>query len=78
MSTYWSDWNEIHQSANFNRTAIYRIRLVSEAEQVHICRFLGTDKAGILCIGKTTVMESRRSQFVRALNEHSDIQKEIY
>lgn len=67
MSISWSDWKEINQSANYNQPAIYRVRLVREGKPVQICRFLGTDKDGILCIGKTTNMDSRRKQFVKAL-----------
>ncbi len=67
MSISWSDWKDINHSANCNQPAIYRIRLAKEGKPVQICRFLGTDKDGILCIGKTTNMDSRRKQFIKAL-----------
>jgi len=34
---------------------------------IEIRRFLGIDRNGILCIGKTTQLASRRKQFIRGL-----------
>jgi len=63
----WSNWEYIDTPTKFNKSAIYRIRMVENRNPVHISRFLGIDKRGILSIGKTSYMENRRKQFVRAL-----------
>jgi len=67
ISITWSDWREIHKAADHKGCAVYRIRLCNQKTPVRISRFLEVDNDGLLCIGKTTGMESRRKQFVNAL-----------
>ncbi len=48
--------------------AVYKIRLVIDGAVVHIPRFLCEDRSGILQIGVTDNLESRRRRFMRGLN----------
>lgn len=67
MSLTWSGWRNIINPSNYNKCAIYRIRLCERGNPVHIHRFLGIDDCGILSIGRTTNLEQRRKQFINAL-----------
>ncbi|HEY0733418.1 MAG TPA: hypothetical protein VGD69_00805 [Herpetosiphonaceae bacterium] len=61
----WSGWQPLDRPALYNRLAVYKIRLIQHDLPASIPRFLGVDTAGMLSIGKTTNMETRRLQFIR-------------
>ncbi len=61
----WSDWQPLREESNHEGAAVYELRMVrSENNPVSIPRFLSCDKNGLLSIGSTTCMESRRKQFI--------------
>ena len=61
------DWRAISEPTNHNGFAVYGIRLLNNHVVIPINRFLGTDTEGLLTIGMTTNLESRRNQFIRGL-----------
>jgi hypothetical protein len=64
----YSKWKKITEPSHCYEPAVYKIRLKdNEGFVVSIDRFLGKDKKGILCIGKTKNMETRRKKFVRGI-----------
>lgn len=53
--------------------AVYEIRMTSIGGDPNpISRFLDADKRGLLTIGETGSMESRRKQFISAIEKHSN------
>jgi hypothetical protein len=68
MRLNWSRWQPIHQPAEHNTPAVYIVRIVYAKRPVRIPRFLASDRRGILTIGKTSKMETRRRQFIRGLD----------
>ena len=61
------EWIEITEPANYNGAAVYKIRIVEKGAPAIINRFLGSDDRGIISIGMTTVMDSRRRKFVSGM-----------
>ena len=71
----WSAWAKLAQAANYNGPAVYKVRLCCSGATVSINRFLGSDKDGLLCIGKTSNLERRRKDFINGItseNGHSE------
>jgi hypothetical protein len=68
----WSDWGPLNRPCGHSRTAVYELRLVNgRARPISLPRFLAIDDCGLLSIGETGNMESRRRQFIRALEKCS-------
>ena len=68
----WSDWQPIDDGPAHDSAAVYELRLVStNGCPISIPRFLQVDNRGILSIGETGTMESRRTQFLYALEKCS-------
>ena len=61
------EWIEIAEPANYNGSAVYEIRIVERGEPAIIDRFLASDDRGIISIGMTTMMETRRRKFVSGM-----------
>lgn len=64
MGNWPGTWRDIEQRAK-RECAVYRIRLVKNTKPLCIPRFLKADKEGVLCIGYTSNMETRRKRFKR-------------
>lgn len=61
----WTAWAPIDSSAEYDGPAVYEIRLVaSDGNPLPIHRFLDCDDRGLITIGETRNMETRRRQFV--------------
>jgi hypothetical protein len=61
----WSDWQPLEKQSSHSGPAVYELRMVrGKNNPVSIPRFLACDKNGLLSIGSTTRMESRRKQFI--------------
>lgn len=64
----WMDWKPIETASERAEPAAYRIALLDAAGTPYpINRMLGTDLAGLLSIGRTNSMESRRRQFLSGM-----------
>jgi len=62
----WSEWQSLTQKAGHDGPAVYELRLVTAAGPIPVPRFLAIDQRGLLAIGETGNMDSRRRQFIRA------------
>lgn len=65
----WSDWKDIAESCGHWNAAIYEIRLMTKGKPSLIRRWLGDDAGGLLTIGQTKNMESRRNNFIRGMTK---------
>jgi hypothetical protein len=64
----WTPWKKIEAPSERSEPAAYRIALLDAAGvPLPLSRMLGIDRDGLLSIGKTTSMESRRRQFVSGM-----------
>ena len=64
----WTAWKDMNQTREHDGDAVFTIRMVKGGRAVRLPRFLGTDPDGILAIGYTANLESRRREFLRGLN----------
>lgn len=60
----WTDWKSIDDPPKHDSHAVYKVRAKLKGRILHVPRFLRQDEDGLLCIGKTTSMETRRRRFV--------------
>lgn len=67
MRLKWTRWRGVREAAGYNKAAVYRIRIKLRRKPVRVRRFLGADASGILSVGMTGNMDSRRRQFIRGL-----------
>ena len=58
-------WLLVTEPTGYTKAAVYAVRLVRRGRVVSIPRFLGVDSEGILTIGMTKQLESRRRRFIR-------------
>ena len=63
----WSSWSIVSRTCNHRGPAIYQIRVISDRIPMAIPRFLARDASGLVSIGMSSNMESRRRSFNRAL-----------
>lgn len=63
------NWGAISEPTHHNGFAVYAIRLLKNHMVIPINRFLGTDTEGLLTLGMTTNLESRRRQFIQGLKK---------
>ena len=80
MASIDVEWLEITEPANYNGSAVYEIRIVERGEPGEpaiIDRFLASDDRGVISIGMTTNMETRRRQFVSGMTRGRAILREI-
>ena len=62
----WTNWQSINEPQAHNNPAQYELRIIDgNGQPFTIDRMLGQDNLGILKIGQTQNMESRRKQFGR-------------
>ena len=72
MVTWPREWCRMNEPAQ-KVCAVYRIRLVkTKNKPISVSRFLGSDKEGVLCIGRASNMQNRRTQFVSGSKGHSE------
>jgi len=64
----WTRWKDIYQESGYNGCAIYMIRMKTDEGTAKIPRFLGIDEKGLLYIGTTENLETRRNQFINGRN----------
>jgi hypothetical protein len=69
MQKIWTKWRGVNQIAEHAGPAVYNIRMALGKKPIPIQRFLGSDRQGILAIGKTINMEKRRKQFISGLSK---------
>ena len=63
----WQGWRSIIASSGHDGAAVYQLRLTdANGNPISISRFLSTDDRGILNIGESQYMETRRRAFVTA------------
>jgi len=67
----WSEWRPITEPCLHQAPAIYELRIANSGEPIAVPRFLGTDHRGLISIGQTGSMSSRRWQFIRAIEKCS-------
>ena len=65
----WNKWTELTTDSQYYGAALYELRLRTASGPIAIPRFLGTDSSGLLTIGHTKNMETRRTQFLRAIEK---------
>ena len=63
----WSEWQPLAQKSGHDGPAVYELRIVTAEGPIAVPRFLATDRRGLLSIGETGNMDSRRRQFIRAI-----------
>lgn len=63
----WTQWQPLETAAEYDGPATYQLRLVNDSRPTEIPRFLGFDGEGILLIGETQNMDTRRNQFICGL-----------
>lgn len=63
----FSSWKGIDIPCNRWEPAVYRIRLLASGSVAALLRLLGNDSDGIVNIGTTKSMESRRRQFTSGI-----------
>ena len=75
MPKKWSRWVPIERPSKRTGPAVYRVRLYLGKKPASLSRFLNVDDKGMLCIGMTSNMEDRRSQFEQGVSgkpKHSE------
>ena len=60
----WTEWTDMYESFQHWEPAAYRVRLLKDGKSIPMNRVLGPDIQGLLSIGKTKNIESRRAQFI--------------
>ncbi len=60
---------EINVPTNYDESAVYFIRILKRGKRIPICRFLSIDAEGLICIGVTIHMETRRKQFMSSMKK---------
>ena len=68
----WSEWQSIDSPSGHDAPAVYELRMtIDDSGPLSVPRFLATDDGGLLSIGETGNMESRRKQFIYAVEKRS-------
>jgi hypothetical protein len=63
----WTGWRPLDEPARYDGHAVYRIRFVDQGRPITIPRFLDADPDGIVSIGRTKGMGTRREQFLSGI-----------
>jgi len=68
----WTRWQALETATAYRGAAVYQVRVADgAAKPIPVPRFLGTDQAGLLCIGKSGNMEVRRRKFVGGIKNRA-------
>ena len=69
MTNDWTKWLDLDVTANYQGSAVYKVRLIDvNGNCCQLPRLLRADKEGIMCIGQTSNMKQRKGQFLSAIN----------
>jgi len=63
----WSEWQPLAKKSGYAGPAAYEVRIVTVAGPIPVPRFLAIDQRGLLSIGETGNLDSRRQAFIRGM-----------